>query len=102
MSNKFFLALLFLLEAININISNCTFNFQNLLLEDKSLEILYIMYPESFFHLSLDSNLTLPKYIRILVKPTYYGDIINNYIISYYGEDITFSNRTQFSITNQE
>ena len=92
MNNKIFLALLFLLEAININISYCTFNFQKLLLEDKSLEILYIENPESFFHLSLDSNLTLPKYIRILVKPTCHVDIINNYIISYYGEDINFIN----------
>ncbi len=47
MNNKVFLGLLFLL--VTINISNCTSNFRNLLLEDKSIEIPKIINPESKF-----------------------------------------------------
>ena len=100
MSNKVFLGLLFLLAILNI--SNCTSNFRNLLLEDKSIEIPNIINPESKFHLSLNKNLTLPKYIQIFVKPSYCVDIINNYIILYYGDDINFIKRIQLSITRSK
>lgn len=97
MNNKYYLCLLFLL--VNINFSNCASNFLDLLLEDQAIIIRISMNPESYFHLSLNSNFTLPKYIQILVKPTYYDGNINNYIISYYGGDINFKNRTKFSIS---
>ena len=97
MSNKYFLGLLFLIVALNI--SNCAPNFLDLLLEGPIIVVRISMKPEINFHLSINSSFILPKYIQILVRPTYYDDYINNYIISYYGEDVNFKHRTKFAIS---
>ena len=91
MINKSF----FLFFLVTLSCSFCEIKISELTFEDKSITLCDLTDSEYYFKLSFLDNSIIPNYLKIMVTQIELGPYINSYIISYYGNDIKFLNRTQ-------
>ena len=94
MKNKHFLFSL----LISFAFSSCEIKISELTFEDKDKAIRMgdLSNSEYYFKLSFTNNSIIPNYLKISVTQKELGMDINTYIISYYGNDINFKNRTEY------
>ena len=88
--------ILFLLVILSF--SFCEIKISDLTFEDKAITLNDLADSEYYLKLSFLDNFIIPNYLKIMVTQIEVGLYINNYIISYYGNDINFINRTQIVI----
>ena len=93
MKSKYFLFFLLILFTF----SSCVIKISELIFEDKdkTLRMSDLSNSEYYFKLSFTENSIIPNYLKILITQKELGNYINSYIISYYGNDTYFKNRTQ-------
>ena len=93
-SKSFFLFLL-----ITLPFSFCEIKISELTFEDKAITLSDLTDSEYYFKLSFLDNSIIPNYLKIMVTQIELAQYINNYIISYYGNDINFRERTQTALS---
>lgn len=86
----FFILISFTFSSCEIKISELTFEDK-----DKVIAMSDLSNSEYYFKLSFADNSIIPNYLKIFVEQKELARDINSYIISYYGNDINFKNRTQ-------
>ena len=84
--------LLMIVEKIKSLIKTENISFKN-----ENITIHNLSKRKHYFHISIDYHSNLPNYIKILVEQDEEGIFLNKYILSYYHEDSTFTNRKQLS-----
>ena len=95
MINKSF----FLFLLVILSFSFCEIKISELTFEDKSISLSDLTDSEYYFKLSFSDNSIIPNYLKIMITQKELGRYINNYIISYYGNDINFRDRTQTALS---
>jgi len=93
-SNIFFLFIL-----VTLSFSFCEIKISELTFEGKAITLSDLTDSEYYFKLSFLDNSIIPNYLKIMVSQKKLGHQINNYIISYYGNDINFQDRTQTALS---
>ena len=70
---------------------------ENISFSNENITIHNLSKPKYYFHISIDHQLILPNYIKILVEQDEPGIFSNKYILSYYHQDSTFTKRILLS-----
>ena len=91
--------LLFLLLLVSFPFLSCEIEITELILQNNTITMSSLSNSEYYFKVLFPQDSSIPNYLKIVVTQNEYGQYINNYIISYYGNDSNFKDRTQTSMS---